>query len=97
VPEVARRTKIVATIGPASSTPETLSLLAHAGMDGARLNLSHGPPLEKTEQKEQCHHRGRAEAPLAPRVDDERLERREPGREQHAPQRQHEHPRGEQP
>jgi len=37
-----RRTKIVATIGPACSTPETLKRLARAGVDGARLNLSHG-------------------------------------------------------
>src|SRR5436190_16046582 len=37
-----RRTKIVATIGPASASPEQLAALANAGMDGARLNLSHG-------------------------------------------------------
>jgi len=37
-----RRTKIVATIGPASASPETLRALIDAGMDGARLNLSHG-------------------------------------------------------
>jgi pyruvate kinase len=37
-----RRTKIVATIGPASSTPEALAALVRAGVDGARLNLSHG-------------------------------------------------------
>jgi pyruvate kinase len=37
-----RRTKIVATIGPSSSTPEALAQLAHAGMDAARMNLSHG-------------------------------------------------------
>src|SRR3954453_20982080 len=37
-----RRTKIVATIGPACSTPETLRALVDAGMDAARLNLSHG-------------------------------------------------------
>ena len=37
-----RRTKIVATIGPASANPETLAALIAAGMDGARLNLSHG-------------------------------------------------------
>ena len=37
-----RRTKIVATIGPASSSPERLDALAAAGMDAARLNLSHG-------------------------------------------------------
>jgi pyruvate kinase len=37
-----RRTKIVATIGPASSTPELVRALVDAGMDAARLNLSHG-------------------------------------------------------
>ncbi len=37
-----RRTKIVATIGPSSASPETLAALIDAGMDGARLNLSHG-------------------------------------------------------
>jgi pyruvate kinase len=37
-----RRTKIVATIGPASASPDVLAELARAGMDGARLNLSHG-------------------------------------------------------
>jgi len=43
VPEATpRRTKIVATIGPACSTPEMLAQLVRAGVDGARLNLSHG-------------------------------------------------------
>ncbi len=37
-----RRTKIVATIGPASSSPDALAALIAAGMDGARLNMSHG-------------------------------------------------------
>lgn len=37
-----RRTKIVATIGPSSSTPELVDALVAAGMDAARLNLSHG-------------------------------------------------------
>jgi pyruvate kinase len=37
-----RRTKIVATIGPSSSSPEQLDALVVAGMDAARLNLSHG-------------------------------------------------------
>ena len=37
-----RRTKIVATIGPASRDPETLVRLGEAGMDGARFNFSHG-------------------------------------------------------
>jgi pyruvate kinase len=38
----ARRTKIVCTIGPASSDPETIEQLAWSGMDAARLNFSHG-------------------------------------------------------
>jgi pyruvate kinase len=37
-----RRTKIVATIGPSCSSPEMLDALVDAGMDAARLNLSHG-------------------------------------------------------
>jgi pyruvate kinase len=37
-----RRTKIVATIGPASRDPEVLVRLVDAGMDVARLNFSHG-------------------------------------------------------
>jgi pyruvate kinase len=37
-----RRTKIVATVGPACSTPELVRQLVDAGMDAARLNLSHG-------------------------------------------------------
>lgn len=37
-----RRTKIVATIGPASSSPEMIRQLISAGMDVARLNFSHG-------------------------------------------------------
>src|SRR5947209_14148326 len=37
-----RRTKIVATIGPASRDPQTLARMVQAGMDVARLNFSHG-------------------------------------------------------
>ncbi|MEO5719715.1 MAG: pyruvate kinase [Chthoniobacterales bacterium] len=37
-----RRTKIVATLGPASSSPEVIRRLITAGMDVARLNFSHG-------------------------------------------------------
>jgi pyruvate kinase len=36
------RTKIVATIGPASDSPEVLGELIDAGVDVVRLNLSHG-------------------------------------------------------
>lgn len=38
----ARRAKIICTIGPASSSPETIASLIRAGMDVARLNFSHG-------------------------------------------------------
>ena len=44
-----RRTKIVATIGPASREPETLVRLIEAGMDVARLNYSHGTLDEHAE------------------------------------------------
>jgi pyruvate kinase len=37
-----RRTKIVATLGPASSSPETIARLFRAGVDVFRLNFSHG-------------------------------------------------------
>ena len=44
-----RRTKIVATIGPASSDPEVLARMIDAGMDVARLNFSHGTAEEHAE------------------------------------------------
>ena len=37
-----RRTKIIATLGPASSSAEILARLFHAGADVFRLNFSHG-------------------------------------------------------
>ncbi|HUZ20353.1 MAG TPA: pyruvate kinase [Acidimicrobiales bacterium] len=37
-----RRTRIVATIGPASDSPETIAAMAAAGMDVARIPLAHG-------------------------------------------------------
>jgi pyruvate kinase len=42
-----RRTKIVATLGPASSDPDTLTRLIAAGADVLRLNFSHGNREEK--------------------------------------------------
>jgi len=41
-----RRTKIVATLGPASSSPEVVEKLILAGLNVARLNFSHGTPDE---------------------------------------------------
>ena len=39
---MSRATKIVATLGPASSTPEILERMIRAGVDVVRLNFSHG-------------------------------------------------------
>jgi pyruvate kinase len=41
-----KRTKIVATIGPASRSPATLRALVDAGLNVARLNFSHGTHAE---------------------------------------------------
>src|SRR4029453_6234246 len=38
----AHRTKIVATIGPASQAPEIIEQMIRAGVNVARLNFSHG-------------------------------------------------------
>lgn len=40
--KVSRKTKIVCTLGPATSSPERIRALIEAGMDVARLNFSHG-------------------------------------------------------
>ena len=45
-----RRTKIVCTIGPATSTPDLVDRLVEAGMDAARLNFSHGTHAEHGER-----------------------------------------------
>ena len=45
-----RRTKIVATLGPASATSDRLRELISAGVDAVRLNLSHGKHEEHAER-----------------------------------------------
>src|SRR5271170_6313925 len=47
--ERTRRAKIVATLGPASNTPEIFRQLVRAGLDVARLNFSHGTHEQKSE------------------------------------------------
>jgi pyruvate kinase len=47
-----RRTKIVATVGPATSTADTMQALLRAGADVVRLNASHGTPSEHTARAE---------------------------------------------
>jgi len=44
-----RNAKIVATLGPASSSPEVFRQLVRAGLDVARLNFSHGTHEQKAE------------------------------------------------
>ncbi|MCC9642302.1 pyruvate kinase [Rhodopirellula sp. JC740] len=39
-----RHTKIIATIGPATQSPEKLAALIEAGVDVMRLNMAHGTP-----------------------------------------------------
>jgi len=41
-PTVRRKTKIVCTIGPSTNTREMIWKLAEAGMNVARMNMSHG-------------------------------------------------------
>ena len=43
-----RKTKIVATLGPATDEPGVLEGMVHAGLDVARINFSHG---DKEEQR----------------------------------------------
>ncbi len=47
-----RRTKIVATLGPASSDPTTLAQMIDAGLDVVRLNFSHGTAREHQQRVE---------------------------------------------
>jgi pyruvate kinase len=66
--QAARRTKIVATLGPASRTPERIAALIHAGVDVFRLNFSHGAREEHAavynRVREQCALLGRPVAIL---------------------------------
>ena len=45
-----RRTKIVATLGPATDRPGMISRLVDAGLDAARLNYSHGTATEHAQR-----------------------------------------------
>jgi pyruvate kinase len=54
-----RRAKIVATIGPASNSPEMLREMLAKGMDVARFNFSHGGPAEQAPHIENLRAIGR--------------------------------------
>ena len=45
-----KRTKILATLGPATSTPEKIDELIKAGTNGFRFNFSHGSHEERLDQ-----------------------------------------------
>jgi len=49
---IIRRTKIVATLGPASESPEVLDRLVKAGVNVVRLNFSHGTADEHRQRAE---------------------------------------------
>src|SRR3990167_5384955 len=55
-----RKTKIVATLGPASSDPEVLNLMLQAGVDVVRLNFSHGKPEDHIQLAETVRAMARA-------------------------------------
>src|SRR5882672_7682883 len=60
---MSRSTKIVATLGPASSDPQTLERMFHAGVDIVRLNFSHGTAADHERRaemvREACRKTGR--------------------------------------
>ena len=48
-----KRTKIVATLGPATDSDDVMTALCHAGMNVARLNMSHGAQEQQHARLEQ--------------------------------------------
>ncbi len=55
-----RRTKIIATLGPATSDAKVLDRIIEAGVDVVRINFSHGNPEEHMERAEKLRNRARA-------------------------------------
>ncbi|HEB55340.1 MAG TPA: pyruvate kinase [Gammaproteobacteria bacterium] len=55
-----RRTKIIATLGPATSDARMLDKIIEAGVDVVRVNFSHGTPEEHISRAEQLRNRARA-------------------------------------
>ncbi|BAZ95337.1 pyruvate kinase [Thiohalobacter sp. COW1] len=55
-----RRTKIIATLGPATDDPKALDELIQAGVDVVRLNFSHGSHEEHRNRCETVRNRARA-------------------------------------
>lgn len=55
-----RRTKILATLGPATDDPKMMDKVIEAGVDVVRINFSHGAPEEHIERAERVRNRARA-------------------------------------
>lgn len=55
-----RRTKIVATLGPATDDPKVLDKIIDAGVDVVRLNFSHGSSDQHSERADKVRNRARA-------------------------------------
>lgn len=65
-----RRAKILATLGPASSTPEIIESLINAGMNAVRINMSHGTQAEHVQTIESVRQAARKlNRPMAILVD----------------------------
>src|SRR4051812_749920 len=62
-----RATKIVVTLGPATSDPEVLERMIRAGVDVVRLNFSHGTAqyhVERARQVRECAQRAGREVAI---------------------------------
>ncbi len=55
-----RRTKILATLGPATDDPKMMDKIIEAGVDVVRINFSHGSPEEHIDRAERVRNRARA-------------------------------------
>lgn len=65
-----RKTKIVCTIGPASSSEEVFAEMCRAGLNVARLNFSHGTHAEHQQKFDMIHKvRRELELPIAIMLD----------------------------
>ena len=66
--KIFKRTKILATIGPATNTPEIIEEIIMSGVNGCRLNCSHGSNEERDQQikwiREAAEKKGRSVAIL---------------------------------
>ena len=55
-----RRTKILATLGPATDDPKVMDKVIEAGVDVVRINFSHGEAQEHIDRAEKVRNRARA-------------------------------------